>query len=158
MSARGFALATFALLVVASVVAAANPAIADDGESGADWDRVRNWVRQETPKTEKFLTTTTGADFSVRALRTSVSTGNGALAWVDPEMFQHSRARVERVRKAQANGVWDLNFLSTLAREWGASYVLIKGPFTPGAFQPLCRFGVYTVFLVEPASGCCDVS
>jgi hypothetical protein len=146
-----------ALILAASIVAAANPAIADDGEHGADWDRVRNWIRQETPRTEKFLTTTTGADFSVRALRSSVSSGGGALAWVDPVMFQQSRARVDQVRNARAAGVWNLEALGALARNWGASYLLVKGPFTPQDAQPLCRFGVYTVFFVGPASVCCEV-
>jgi hypothetical protein len=158
ISSRRFALATFVLLLIASVVAAANPSITDDGENGTDWDQVRDWVRQETPKTEKFLTTTTGADFSVIALRSSVSVGGGALAWIDPVMFQESKVRLGQVKKAKSNGMWDLDALSVLARDWGASYLLVKGPFTPQGSQPLCTFGVYAVFDAGAPPECCQVS
>jgi hypothetical protein len=152
---RGPAVA-FALLVLASSVNAANSDVRDGGESGADWDQVRTWIKQQTPKSAKFVTTAGGFDFGVVSLRTSVNSGAGALVWIDPQMLRHYRARMDRVQGARKNGTWDVPLLTVLAREWGASYILLKGTFTPAEAQPLCKFGAYTVFPVDTSLVCCS--
>jgi hypothetical protein len=154
-SARSMLAVACMVLVAASAISAANPSISDDGEHGPDWDQVRRWVRHQTPKTAKFVTTTTGVDFGVMSLRSSVTTRAGALLWIDPLLAKEARARADRVEMARQNGVWDVGGLIDLARQWGASYVLVKGPFTNAESEPLCRFGAYSVF---DARTCCGTS
>jgi hypothetical protein len=144
----------FVVMLAASCIAARNPSITNDGDSGPDWDRVGNWIRHETPKSAKFLTTTTGANFSIRSLRSSVSVVTSTVTWIAPDLARESKARASRVLAAQTNGKWDVGVLTTLAGDWDASYILVKGPFTGGDSQLLCRFGPYTVFLVRSSREC----
>jgi hypothetical protein len=112
----------------------------------SEWDKVRIWCRENTDKNDRLITPPEGNNFRILSLRTTLSEDMPALVWVDPFVYQRNHIRVEEVLKGYSSGLWDLNFLFSLADKWKAAYVIVKGPYIPEDKNPIYRSGFYSIF------------
>lgn len=99
------------------------------------------WIAQNTPEDARFITAipgTSGGNFRARALRTSINESQSALFWVDPLVAVENEAQAAQVLGLWNERSWDLESLLSLARSWGADYLLVSAsePLrVPAVFQ-----------------------
>ena len=115
----------------------------------SEWDKAQIWCRENTDMNDRFITPPEGDNFRILSLRTTLSEDMPALVWIDPFEYQINHIRVEEVLKGYSGGLWDLNFLFSLADKWKAAYVIVNHSYIPEDQKPVYRSGAYSIFSVE---------
>lgn len=113
-----------------------------------DWYALQMWSREQTPVDAAFITLPEYGNFRTRAFRTTLNEPMSALAWVDPLLNEANAAAAARVRAGYDGTTWDMEYIFTLAREWDATYVVVKEPYTPRV-APVFEAGPYRVLNVS---------
>jgi hypothetical protein len=102
----------------------------------ADWTAVRRWASQNTAKGDRFVTPPGAENFRAVALRSSLTEGSSALAWVEPRLY------VEGERDAADALADPFGF----AERRGARYVIQKTDCPGGEAY---RAGAYRVCVTD---------
>lgn len=110
-----------------------------------EWETVTRWCRLHTAKDAKFVTPPGVGFFRVRALRTSLNEPVSALAWVDPLVMLDQADCAREAAGAYQGKRRRLERLFSLATQWKARYVMLKGSYESDA-SPVFRTAKYSVF------------
>jgi len=112
-----------------------------------DWDAVRRWCREHTPKDARFIVAGGYGSFRTLAWRTAIGESMSALAWVDPLEYARNEEQYQKVLSTCEDGVWNINKLFSLAKQWGIDYIIVNGSYKPSVY-PILRVGTFSIFKV----------
>jgi hypothetical protein len=109
-----------------------------------EWDAVRLWCRDHTPKNARFIIAGGYGNFRLLSWRTGLGRPMSALAWVDPKQYVKNGVEAAMVNHCWTGKHWNLECLKALAAQWNARYIVLQGTYQPKA-NPVFRVGDFSI-------------